>query len=95
MMNLFTMSRSMARLEYTAVRLPFTLLDERIVARYWHDQGLFRLGFQRFLGSIDEFAGWLLADDDISRRGQALTRRTWHLAMAGEPGTGPQGRPES
>jgi hypothetical protein len=74
MMNLFTMSRGMARLEYTAVRLPFTLLDERIVARYWHDQGLFRLGFQRFLGSIDELAGWLLADDDISTRGQALTR---------------------
>ena len=85
MMNLFTISRSMAKLEYTAVRLPFTLLDERIVARYWHDQGLFRLGFQRFLGSIDELAGWLLADDDISGRGQALTRRTWHLAVAGEP----------
>ncbi len=95
MMNLFTMSRSMAKLEYTAVRLPFTLLDERVVARYWHDQGLFRLGFQRFLGSIDELAGWLLADDDISGRGQALTRRTWHLAVADEPGTGPQARPAS
>ena len=95
MMNLFTISRSMAKLEYTAARLPFTLLDERIVARYWHDQGLFRLGFQRFLGSIDELVGWLLADDDISRRGQALTRRTWRLAVAGEPGTGPQARPAS
>ncbi len=95
MMSLFTMSRSVARLEYTAVRLPFTLLDERIVARCRHDQGLFRLGFQRFLGSIDELAGWLLADDDISRRGQALTRRTWHLAVADEAGTGPQGRPAS
>jgi len=91
MMNLFAMSRSMARLEYTAVRLPLTLLDERIVSRYWHDQGLSRLGFQRFLGSIDELAGWLLADDDISRRGQALTRRTWHLAVADEPGSGLQG----
>jgi hypothetical protein len=94
MMNLFTMSRSMARLEYTTVRLPFTLLDKRIIARYCHDQGLFRLGFQRSLGSIDELAGWLLADDDISRRGQVLTRRTWHLALA-EPGTGPQARPAS
>jgi len=95
MMNLFTISRSMAKLEYTAVRLPFTLLDERTVSRYWHDQGLFRLGLQRFLGSVDELAGWLLADDDISRRGQALTRRTWHLAVVGEPGTGPQARPAS
>ena len=94
-MNLFTILRSMAKLEYTAVRLPFTLRDERTVSRYWHDQGLFRLGFQRFLGSVHELAGWLLADDDISRRGQALTRRTWHLAVAGEPGTGPQARPAS
>ena len=56
MMNLLTISRSMAKLEYTAARLPLTLLDERIVARYWHDQGLFRIGFQRFLGSADELA---------------------------------------
>lgn len=88
MMNLVAASRSTAKLEYMAVRLPFTLLDECVVARYWHDQGLFRLGFQRFLGSIDELAGWFLADDDISGRGQALTRRTWPLAVAGEPGTG-------
>ena len=93
MTNLFNVWRSMAKLEYTAVRLPFTLLDERVVARHWHDQGLFRLGFQRFLGSIDELAGWLLVDDDISGRGQALTRRTWHLAVADEPGTGAQARP--
>ncbi len=93
MMNLVTVSRSMAKLQYTAVRLPVTVLDERVVARYWHDQGLFRLGFQRFLGSADELAGWLLADDDISGRGQALTRRTWHLAVAGEPATGTQARP--
>jgi hypothetical protein len=95
MMNLFTISRSMAKLEYTAVRLPLTLLDERIVARYWHDQGLFRIGFQRFLGSADELAGWLLADQDISGRGQALTRRTWHLAVSGEPATDSQARPAS
>jgi hypothetical protein len=92
-MNLFTVSRGMAKLEYTAVRLPFTLLDERVVARYWNDQGLFRLGFERFLGSVDELAGWLLADDDISGRGQVLMRRTWHLAVAGEPGTDAQARP--
>ena len=90
MISLVTVSRSMAKLEYTAVRLPFTLLDERVVARYWHDQGLFRLGFQRFLGSVDELTGWFLADDDITGRGQALTRRTWPLAVVGEPGTGAQ-----
>ena len=93
MMNFFTVSRSIAKLEYTAVRLPFALLDECVIARYWDDQGLVRLGFERFLGSTDELFGWLLADDDISGRGQALTRRTWHLAVADEPGTDAQARP--
>ncbi len=83
----------MAKLQYTAARLPFTLIDEHVVARHWHDQGLFRLSFQRFLGSIDELAGWLLADDDISGRGHALTRRTWHLAVADDPRIGALGRP--
>ena len=27
--------RGIAKLQYAAVRLPFTLLDERLVARYW------------------------------------------------------------
>jgi hypothetical protein len=90
-MNLPSLSRSTAKLQYTAVRLPFTLLDECVVARYWPDQGLARLGFQRLLGSADELAGWLLADDDIAGRGQALTRRTWHLAVADEPVAGAQG----
>jgi hypothetical protein len=93
MMNFFTVSRSIAKLEYTAVRLPFTLLDECVVARYWDDQGLVRLGLERFLGSADELFGWLLADDDISGRGQALTRRAWHLAVADEPGTDAQAGP--
>ena len=44
----------------------------------------------RLLGSADELAGWLLADDDIAGRGQALTRRTWHLAVADEPAAGAQ-----
>lgn len=92
MMNPVTAGRGVARLPYAAVRLPFTLLDERVVARDWHDQGLFRLGFQRFLGSADELPGWLLADDDISGWGQALTR-TWRLAVAGAPATGAQARP--
>jgi hypothetical protein len=73
-MNLFTVRRSMAKLEYRAMRLPLALLEERVVARYWREEGFFRLGFERFLGSLDEIAGWLLADDGISERGQALMR---------------------
>ena len=55
------------------MRLPLALLEERVVARYWPEEAFFRLGFERFLGSLDEIAGWLLADDTCER-GQALRR---------------------
>jgi hypothetical protein len=73
-MNLFTVRRNMAKVEYLAMRRPLALFEERVVARYWQEEAFFRLGFERFLGSLDEFAGWLLADDAIFERGQALMR---------------------
>ena len=60
----------MAKVKYLAMRRPLALFEERVVARYWQEEAFFRLGFERFLGSLDEFAGWLLADDAIFERGQ-------------------------
>lgn len=82
--------RSIARLQYAAMRLPFAVLDEWVVASPW-GQGAQGFGF--FLGSLDRFAGYLLADEQISRRGQALMRRTGHPAKAGAPGTKAPVRP--
>jgi hypothetical protein len=81
--DLTALPRSIARLQYAAARLPFTVLDDRVVASYWGEGASVRLGLELFLGSLDRFAGWLLADEQISRRGQALMRRTGHLAEAG------------
>jgi hypothetical protein len=58
----------MAKVEYRAMRLPLAFLQERVMARHWDEEAFFRLTFERFLGSLDEFAGWLLADDAISER---------------------------
>ena len=91
-MTLITVPRRMAKLEYSAVRLPFTLLEEHVVARYCDDEARLRLRFERLLGSLDGVAGWLLADRDISRRGQALRRRAEFLAKADELDTKAQGR---
>ena len=55
-----------AKLQYAAVRLPFTLLDEGVVTRYWDRDAIVRVGFERWLGSLDLLAGRLLADDEIS-----------------------------
>ena len=85
MMDPAAVPRSMARLQYTVVRLPFTLLDEGIIARYWGQNALVRRGLERYLGSLDLLAGWLLADDEISRRGQALVRGTRYPAGGAAP----------
>ncbi len=84
-MNPVTFSRRITKLEYKAVRRPFTVLNDRVVTRYWGQDALLRSGFRRFLGLLDRFAGWLLADHAISQRGQNLLRQT--------PDTGPA--PES
>ena len=91
-MGVTTFPRRMAKLEYLAVRLPFTLLEEHVVARYWDDEAALRRGFERFLGSLDQFAGWFLADDALCRQGDALTRRGGLLAKAGQLETRAQAR---
>jgi hypothetical protein len=59
--------RSIAKVKYAAVRLPLTVLEERVVARHRGGGAFVRLGFELSLGSLDRFAGWLLADEHISR----------------------------
>jgi hypothetical protein len=84
--------RSIAKLQYAAARLPFTLIDEYVIARYWGQHALVRVGLERWLGSLDLLAGRLLADDEISRRGETLMRQTrdpaqasWHAVDAPAP----------
>jgi hypothetical protein len=66
--------RSAAKQQYENVRQSLAVFEERVIARYWDEDALARASFERFVGSLDRFAGWLLADDEISRRGQALMR---------------------
>ena len=91
-MDFFFIPRRVARLQYLTARLPFTVLDKYVVARYWDERALPRLGLGSFLGSMDGFAGWLLADDHISRRGHAVMRRPESPATASEPETMVQAR---
>lgn len=60
--------RSIASLQQAAARLPLTLLDERVVARHWDQDALVRVGFERWLGSLDLVARQFLGDDEISWR---------------------------
>jgi hypothetical protein len=83
-MNLLTVPRKVASLQYGVARLPLTILEKNVVARYLGDEAPLRLTYERLLGSLDEAAGRFLADDDLYRRGQALVRRTDFLAKADE-----------
>jgi hypothetical protein len=92
-MNITAIWRSIARLQYAAVRLPFTVVEKGVVASQWGEGAPVRLGFELSLGRLDRFAGWLLADEQVSRRGQALLRRAGHPAKADAPGTTAPVRP--
>ena len=87
-MDLTTVPRILAKLEYSAVRLPIACLDEFVLAYYWDEDAPPRSDVRHFLGSLDEVAGWLLADDEIARRGETLLRRTRAPEPAGAPGAG-------
>ena len=93
-MDLTTVPRLLAKLEYSAVRLPIACLDECVLAHYWDEDTPPRSDVRYFLGSLDEVAGWLLADDEIARRGETLLRRTRAPGPSGAPGAGtPPGGP--
>ena len=84
-MDPVTFSRRIAKLEYKAVRWPFTLLGARVITRYRERGASLRTGFQRFLGSLGRLFGWLLAGDAISQRGQDLLRRTQDAGPSPSP----------
>jgi Glycogen recognition site of AMP-activated protein kinase len=76
-------ARRLVKEQYAAVRQALDRLDEQVLARYWGEETPVRVGFERFLGSLDEAAGRFLGDEEIFRRGQALRRRTGSGPAAG------------
>ena len=81
-MNVLTVPKKAAVLEYSLLRLPATVLQKQVVVRFLQDDSALRLGFERALGSLDEKAGRLLDDQALITRGSALRRRTEVLADA-------------
>jgi hypothetical protein len=84
-----TTLRKLGKLQYAAARLPLSLLDD-CVARYWHEDAAARVGFERFLGTLDLLAGRLLVDEAIRQRGRFLWRSAgsdvWAQVTADEAG---------
>jgi hypothetical protein len=67
-------ARRAGKQPYEAVRDQLDQLGEKLIERHWDEGAPVRQGYRRFLGAMDELAGRLLDDDEISRRGQDLLR---------------------
>jgi hypothetical protein len=65
--------RRMSKQPYETVRGQLEELGDRVTSRH-EDGAPVRHGYRRFLGALDELAGRLLDDDEISQRGQGLLR---------------------
>jgi hypothetical protein len=81
-MNVLTLPRTVAAIEYKALRLPATLLQKKVVVRFLEQDSKLRLGFEKTLGALDERAGSLLADKALADRGRVLRRRSEILEKA-------------
>ena len=79
-MNVLTVPRTVAGLEYKVVRLPATV-GASLVSRL-DEESRVRLAFEKALGSVDAAVGRLLADEELTRRGTALSRRAEILETA-------------
>jgi len=68
-MNSSSEPRDIVKEQYAVVRRSLTDLDERVAARYWNEDAPIRVGFRRFLESLDKFAGWGPAEDESESSG--------------------------
>lgn len=80
-MSMLTIPRKVAAVEYTALRLPFTLLETRLIGRL-DSESKVRLGFEKALGTLDVTVGRAIADASLRHRGAQLSRRADVLAKA-------------
>jgi hypothetical protein len=83
-------ARRAGKQPYEAVRDQLDQLGEKVIERHWDEGAPVRQGYRRFLGAMDELAGRLLDDDEISQRGQDLRRdnerdEADESARAGDP----------
>jgi hypothetical protein len=79
-MNVLTVPRTVAALEYKALRLPATVVGSA-VARL-DEESRVRLAFEKALGNVDAAVGRLLSNEELTRRGTALSRKAEVLENA-------------
>jgi hypothetical protein len=75
-------ARKLMTAEYAVLRLPLTVIANRVVGRYLEEDSRLRLGFEKTLGTIDTTVGRLVGDAALTRRGATLSHRSDMLQTA-------------
>lgn len=81
-MDVLIVPKTLASLEYTALRLPLTFLEKQVVARFLEPESGARLGFEKAVGSLDVAVARWIGDADRASRGAALSRKADVLTKA-------------
>ena len=74
-MDLLTVPRTLAGVEYKLLRYPSQVFATKVVAARLPAESGLRLAYERLLGNLDLRIGALLADQGLTDRGRVLTRR--------------------
>ena len=80
-MNLTSIPRRLLRFEYWAARQPLAAVERGAVSRLGTETSA-RLAFDRAVGSLDAFAGRLIRDEELQRKGQARRKQAILLGKA-------------
>jgi hypothetical protein len=79
-MNVLTVPRTVASVEYQLLRLPATVVGKAVATL--DEESRVRLAFEKALGNVDATVGKLLKDEALTRRGTALSRKAEVLETA-------------
>ena len=79
-MNVLTVPRTVAALADKALRLPATVVGKAVATL--DEDSRVRLAFEKALGNVYSAVGKLLDNDELTRRGTALSRRAEVLETA-------------
>lgn len=75
-------TRTLITAEYSMLRLPLTVLENRVVGRYLDEDSRLRLGFEKTLGTLDAAVGRLVGDPELTRRGARLSHKSQLIEKA-------------
>ncbi|MGU3432689.1 hypothetical protein ACNHUS_06690 [Actinomycetes bacterium M1A6_2h] len=80
-MSALSLPRRILRLQYTIVRLPWEVLEAKVI-RQLDSENPARVGYEQVAGTVDGVVGAVLGDSGLSKRGEAMRSAAQDRARA-------------